>query len=939
MKKSFLSIGLLLAACALPLTSCSDYQDDIDNLQDQINAINTTVAGLQKLIDDGAIILSVEKTSDGIIVTTNKGAYSITNGKDGAAGANADVWTIGTDGYWYKNGAKTDYRAIGENGAPGTPGEAGAVGATGNYYRPNPETGCFDLVNGVTGEVIEHTDISYRSSSSSTTMTAVYTGNKIIFTGVEGATNGIVEMPLGTSVGSLVFIPSVYDSKLPYATTDEPFYYLPTYLSESKYNTSTKVFTPQNWNASNIVDLRYRINPADAYVANNASVVFINRQVVSRAAGDKDNLLQSVGVTAENAELNVSARINPMNLSGENVVTARLWNGQDPVTSSDYVAVDAQAVTASIFNTKASTRPVYYFDRTKALPSASDETDAFIKSFVPLTAVANINVQYNQSVDLSEYVGLWCNTLSKTMAAVGFEGETFKFSLPSDYLSDDTQKTNQQWFAQLEGSVFSANSKNLTSGLTPAINRTPVVRVDAYLPDNNGNVQMVASAYIKIQFTEQPTSPTEDKEKLVINLGEKSFNYSQLKATATQIGQMNWQAVNNQIYGSQGLTVDNFWNNYKNTYKVTLDVVTNAAGATRQLYTGTGTVGTPFTYAQDGITTSVLFTNTSTQTSQIDFKVDNMCKTDLTYYNFEGKGAKFTVTITLEPNNSKVKQPIEIKQVFYVLNDFNPYKFNENFEVPGYSPARVQTLGEVSTNGWVMQLNIAQAFKKINGKDIFQYFADATADASYGNIKANPEIAFGFNGSKPTGVEYGTPTFANHIVGLTQALTSSSKLAPMKYTVELVNTEKLSRNFDVEFINPFVSGTPKTIVINGNNIGTQTANAAQSVIVNERNTTNAIYSYVNNALALSSRATDFFKLQSSQVSVSYAWNKNKGDWAAFAEQLPQGSSLSDVATTNGIIEYNSTAVLQKDRTLYINATVTFKNLSVVVVEIPVQFKK
>ena len=45
---------------------------------------------------------------------------SIANGKNGA---DADVWTIGEkDGYWYKNGVKTEYKAVGVDGAPGAAG-------------------------------------------------------------------------------------------------------------------------------------------------------------------------------------------------------------------------------------------------------------------------------------------------------------------------------------------------------------------------------------------------------------------------------------------------------------------------------------------------------------------------------------------------------------------------------------------------------------------------------------------------------------------------------------------------------------------------------------------------------------------------------------------------------------------------------------------------
>jgi len=45
--------------------------------------------------------------------------------KNGTNGDDADIWTIGADGYWYKNGSKTDNKAIGNDGDEYTIGEDG----------------------------------------------------------------------------------------------------------------------------------------------------------------------------------------------------------------------------------------------------------------------------------------------------------------------------------------------------------------------------------------------------------------------------------------------------------------------------------------------------------------------------------------------------------------------------------------------------------------------------------------------------------------------------------------------------------------------------------------------------------------------------------------------------------------------------------------------
>ena len=160
---NYLKIALLSLVCASmtgSFTSCKDYDDDINNLQQQINENKDAIKKINDQIAAGAILTSVAKSADGkgVVITVTKNGvqeqYTITNGENGK---DADVWTIGNDGYWYKNDQKTDYKAIGTDGAQGPQGPAGATGAqgkpgengtdglNGDYYKPNPETGYFEL--------------------------------------------------------------------------------------------------------------------------------------------------------------------------------------------------------------------------------------------------------------------------------------------------------------------------------------------------------------------------------------------------------------------------------------------------------------------------------------------------------------------------------------------------------------------------------------------------------------------------------------------------------------------------------------------------------------------------------------------------------------------------------------------------------------------------
>ena len=144
MNKKFLSailFGALMVGSAGTFTSCKDYDDDIDSLQKQIDATNVTLGELQALIKSGAVITSVSSTNDGISIVLSDGkSYKLTNGKDGANGTdgkdgvdgkNAVAWTIGADGYWYEDGVKTEYKAIGVDGKDGADGKDGINGEDG----------------------------------------------------------------------------------------------------------------------------------------------------------------------------------------------------------------------------------------------------------------------------------------------------------------------------------------------------------------------------------------------------------------------------------------------------------------------------------------------------------------------------------------------------------------------------------------------------------------------------------------------------------------------------------------------------------------------------------------------------------------------------------------------------------------------------------------
>lgn len=994
MNKHFLNFTLAALVCSAmsaSFTSCKDYDGDIDNLQNQIDKMNVSLGQLQELINSGMVIKSVTSTADGISFTmSDNKTYTVTNGKDGANGKNGTAWTIGDDGYWYKDGQKTNYKAIGEDGAVGpqgpkgdkgdtgaqgpqgpaggngSQGPAGPQGPAGQYYVPNPETGNFDIYQD--GKFVKDSGISWRPTTTEG-ITAIYSGNELTIAGVKGADGKptTVKISLGTPMGTLAFIPSVLSNVGGYPTTDKPFYHINSYLNEHKYVSSTKAFTPQtNWNKSNIVELYYRVSPQNAFVSETSFAKFINRDIATsrKAAGDLEDLMNVAKFDVEKANtegvLAVSATYNKTAAasgSKKDIAALQLWNGQVPFVT-DYIAPSSTPVTGVITNPKSNHK--LYYTRDYAIINDRAETSSFIQNTVGVTLAKepNLNMVYTGELNIAEYVELYETTLQKTLTELGFDGISYKYSLPAEYISDDAQKTNQQWFVTLsEDGVLKVNEDNLKPAnpgagdtpakyLAPAIGRTPVVRVDAYMVPNATGKEgesleplMVASSYIKVNITRnQPTTP--DKQPNIEETYENAdaYEYHKLAATYSFAAGMDYQQVNKVLYGRTGLDSEHFWNHYagnNNEYKVTVSVW-NENGRPKEekvLSTGTATAGTKYTTtAAQGVELEVLLGNAPTQTSSINCNINNDILTNNTYGSPDGKtGARYTVTIEIPSDNEYSYGNIVIKQVFYVKETCTVYQFNPNYQIGNTNS--VSVIGKPTAAGWKLESNIAEVFKMVNGKNIYQYYNLAPVTNTTGiNFVIDP----GQTGVALSDVVIDGVTTQN--IALTQALAEAQKTVKMHYDVDLVNGEKCTQNFNVIFINPFKAGNLAGVAIDGVKIGGDSQNAAKSVKVLDIDN-ETIYNWIvaNNALGLSNVAISKFKLDPSQVSVSYEFDKTTNDYKTFVGNLVQGSTFD--VDANGIITFNNLGTrLDKSYNLTLNATVTFKNISIVKLAIPVTVK-
>ena len=957
MKRKFVKVMFFgaLALSTVTYVGCKDYDDDIDNLQTQIDAVKVSLEELQTKVNSGSVITNVVKEENGITVTLSDGkSYVLTNGKDGADGKNgadADVWTIGEkDGYWYKNGVKTEYKAVGVDGAPGadgSAGEEGVAGENGKYYVPNKETGCFDIYQD--GKLLEATEISWKTAASEGGITAVLNGNVLTLQGVEGAPEGVaIDITSGIALSSIAFIPDVVSTDVPYATTSKPFYHIESYLDEAKFNASGKFNVQRDWGKSNVVALNYRLNPEDANIDGKTVFGFIDRKVKTRAAGDKKVLLNVDETKVSEGVVTIETTINPNALAQNaeyNIAALQAWYGQKPMTS-DYVHATSSKidlVLADSMKTKEGDNAVItFYKREKSIKNG--ESDAFIKQFVALNAAVNATFKYDATIDLKDYVGLYSNDKDNWLAALGFKGMSYEFSIPEKYLAEDDEKTNQQWFIVKEGENIASNgvikvNPEVKNG-TPAIGRTPVVRVDAFLTSNTGEEKLVASSYIKLEITETAQTPDEQPVYETIKIAEDQVaDYHQLEADMAAFTNdypqddvnMGYQDINNKIYGTAGLTSTTFWNYYggdDHKYNV-LVTVTDRNGREETVIEQERERDTDAVIDEKGVLLNIKLNNDATKTSAIKVGINNKIKTQNTYKDVDGKGAKYSVKITI-PSNDNSHGDIVLQQVFYVKEVCVPYTYN-----PLYYNATYRSLADGQTysdciivkgqenNGWEMSSVVSEHFANKAGENIFAY---------YNTVNNVSTLQFQW-ASGVTGVDPSTSFTTDQTVKLTEPMTERDAVKKMTYKVTLVNGEECDFAYNIVFINPFVAANAAGIRIFGNGVGVNTGATMPQVLVKD-NEGAAIYSYVTNALALSSKAIDTYKLNAGMVSVEYAFVE-EGDWTILKNNMSANSELKVDAATGEVTWKNEGSHLNRDYRLTVMATVTFEDLSVVKCAIPV----
>lgn len=582
MKRKYLSallMGALTVASVSTMTSCKDYDDDINNLQGQIDALSKTLSELQTKINDGSILKSVESDGNGgIKVTVTKNgtdtSYNIKQGEQGAAGKDADVWKIGEDGYWYKNDTKTEYKALGTKGETGETGATGAAGKDGKYYVPNPETGTF-WVYGDGDKAAYDSKIVYTATNEDV-ITAVWDNDNLTLTNVAGAPGKKIVVSLSSALKSLVFDPDFYYAGIE-AFDLATYKYNPATVkavdADGDYSKDAPIVADDAFTYAPDLAATYFLNPSNAKMSNDAakySFIAYNKDY-TRVAADYGSTfkVESADLTTK-GKVTVHAKYNGnaiKNIAENNQVTvlALQYTSGDSVVTSDFAAIKASTYSKLVLNNPT-------LQHVDAIPSHLYQTaqDAILND-------AQIHVAWNsKGIDLREYVNTdrtydkdenpTCKAWDKNAAEGLVEKSGFKYSFELVGYKSGDNKTSQSAHAAIASNGYTLRPQMTAGGKQQAygaaqneatIGREPLVRV--ILKDTVNN-KIAAVGYIKVVIDKTVAENKAEEVDLVtvnkpytIACGDNNID----------LQKVTWAQVEEQLYAKLNMSKEAFEDAYE----------------------------------------------------------------------------------------------------------------------------------------------------------------------------------------------------------------------------------------------------------------------------------------------------------------------------------------------------------------------------------------
>ena len=535
MKRMYLSallMGALTIASVSTFTSCKDYDDDISSLQSQIDKLNEMVSKIQGQIDKGAILTGVSPVENGVKLTLSNGdSYTITNGKDGAKGADgaagapgtpgkdADIWKIGDDGYWYKNETKTDWKAVGTDGAAGAAGTAGTAGKDGKYYVPNPQTGTF-FVYGDGDKDAYDSGVSYLASG---IITATWTKDVLTLNGVKNEAGEQIVINLTTDLKALVFSPEYYYQGIE-AFEMATYKFKPKTVNkdvnaDKNCAADAPTTAPEFFNYAPDMTASYFLNPANAKVEDKAelfSFISADKKYTRATEPKRDFRVEKVDLS-KSGMVTVHTKYNGdavKTIAADNQVTvlALQYKGVNGTVTSDFAAVRATAYTDLQLNLASD-------------PHVCNHLYATAARAINNPAQANLKYNDDKGIDLRElintdrkYQGGACQGWDKNAKEDLVKQAGFKYSFELIGYHKGVNETSQSAHAAIAADGYTMRAQMPEGGKqqpygysaekannlqNPAtMNREPLVRV--ILTDTVNN-KIASVGYLKFKITDKDT--------------------------------------------------------------------------------------------------------------------------------------------------------------------------------------------------------------------------------------------------------------------------------------------------------------------------------------------------------------------------------------------------------------------------------------------------
>jgi len=586
MNKDLLKIALLSLVCAsmpVSFSSCKDYDDDIERLNKEVAENKSALDRISQQVSQGGVITSVVPTSDGkgiVINLTKDGqqtSYTIQNGADGR---DADVWTIDAEGYWCKNGTRTEYKAVGKdgnNGTNGTEGPAGPAGNPGDYYKPNNE-GYFDLYtwDATTKAYVLKQKNAVRYATSSGSITAVVTANDVFLFGVEGADGAIVLAKTGALRG-LVFKPDFYYQGIE-AMDAATFKYKALKLNavnaDGKYGTDAPT-TGNEISMTPALVANYYLNPSSANVDNIFGLEFITEDL-EYARSASSVTAKIFDRSAKNGILTVKANLQGdiKSIADDEKVTvlalkARLnktAGANDTVITSDFAAVRASYYTNIDLSVPTGATGV-------TLSNPPSQNHWYTKAADAIAAEPALTVAWNDEdgIDISKYIQAdYTNGEGKHIKwAKPVNEYGFKYVYDLVGYTEGTNVTSQSAHAALnpENNAIVRAQMPKDGKAQPwgydqnkaTIGRMPLVRV-SLVDTVSANRPVAAVAYVKLEIVVPGAVPPEQ------SITPVNFNwtdaYTVSCATTEKEFKLAWHQIEERILAAINMEKNQFESNY-----------------------------------------------------------------------------------------------------------------------------------------------------------------------------------------------------------------------------------------------------------------------------------------------------------------------------------------------------------------------------------------